>query len=146
MRCIECQKPFVQKNTTGPKRLKFCSPKCTYTNRNNKRSRGRSKICKGCNKEFSDSSRVNNCKLCKKCFEYRTDVYKYGISGETAEQLRSIKNCMICKSTKTLCIDHDHKTGEVRGILCHKCNTGLGSFSENIDFLKDAVIYLQEKL
>ena len=41
-------------------------------------------------------------------------------------------------------IDHDHKTGKVRGILCHHCNTALGSLNENPLILVRAIKYLQE--
>lgn len=44
-----------------------------------------------------------------------------------------------------LSIDHNHKTGEIRGLLCHKCNVGLGHFSESVEFLLKAISYLKEK-
>jgi len=42
------------------------------------------------------------------------------------------------------CLDHDHDTGEARGWLCNKCNSALGWFDDNIDFLKRAVQYLEK--
>lgn len=41
-------------------------------------------------------------------------------------------------------VDHDHKTGVVRGVLCHRCNTGIGSFKDSIDSLKKAIEYLEK--
>ena len=41
-------------------------------------------------------------------------------------------------------IDHDHKTGKVRDILCGLCNKGLGQFSDSIEKLQNAIKYLQE--
>ena len=38
--------------------------------------------------------------------------------------------------------DHDHKTGQKRGILCHKCNTGLGLLKDDINVLCSAIEYL----
>jgi hypothetical protein len=57
--------------------------------------------------------------------------------------------CAICKchySTfkKRLAIDHDHKTGKIRGLLCHHCNSALGNFRDRICILVSAIKYLEE--
>lgn len=53
---------------------------------------------------------------------------KYNLTEREAEDLVKIHNgqCAICKSKYKLCIDHDHKTGLVRGLLCNRCNFRLG--------------------
>ena len=55
-----------------------------------------------------------------------------------------LRTCAICgKQPKGfLVIDHDHKTEEVRGMLCKQCNIGLGAFKDNPMFLFNAVKYL----
>ena len=60
--------------------------------------------------------------------------------------------CAICQQECTvysgkedtiLCIDHDHETGEVRGLLCNACNLGLGYFHDSVKGLQRAIKYLE---
>ena len=71
---------------------------------------------------------------------------KYGISIEEYESLKLKQNnlCAICnkKDTQPLSVDHDHSTGEIRGLLCNRCNQGLGFFKDNIENLRNAERYL----
>jgi hypothetical protein len=50
---------------------------------------------------------------------------KYGLTVEEADAMYA-KGCEVCGSTDRMCIDHNHKTGKVRGALCSRCNTALG--------------------
>lgn len=72
--------------------------------------------------------------------EVREARAKFGINAQ----------CMICMKKPQLykahAIDHCHVTGKVRGILCHKCNTGLGYFNEDVELLKSAISYLNEHI
>lgn len=61
--------------------------------------------------------------------------------------------CAICCKEETrklrgkvmrLCVDHDHKTGKIRALLCHDCNSGLGKFYDSPDLLSKAAIYLMD--
>lgn len=73
---------------------------------------------------------------------------RYGISAAQFEN-QMIKQgglCAVCKdppSSRRLSIDHDEKTGENRGLLCTRCNVGLGYFRDNIAHLKSAITYLE---
>lgn len=72
----------------------------------------------------------------------------YGLSAEEHGALLSSQNgcCAICRSAprnKPLYVDHDHRTGKARGLLCNRCNTGLGAFSDTADGLKKALSYLE---
>jgi len=42
-----------------------------------------------------------------------------------------------------LVIDHEHKTGKIRGLLCSRCNSGIGIFEEKIELLEAAIKYLE---
>ena len=56
--------------------------------------------------------------------------------------------CAICQKHQNefrihFAVDHDHKTGEVRKLLCFPCNSGLGKFNDDLELLKKAVVYLR---
>lgn len=52
--------------------------------------------------------------------------------------------CNICKIVLSKpCIDHDHKTGKIRGVLCPNCNAALGLFKDDPTLLKEAIKYLK---
>jgi hypothetical protein len=60
------------------------------------------------------------------------------------------ERCAICgrhrsEFNKDLCIDHDHRTGEVRGLLCDACNKGIGFLQDNPGVVQAAADYLYEK-
>lgn len=82
-------------------------------------------------------------------------IKKYGISiGVYTKLVKDQKNlCGICGNPETvigrggvprqLSIDHDHRTNEVRGLLCHSCNLALGHFKDKPFLLLRAARYLQ---
>ena len=82
---------------------------------------------------------------------YKINIKRlYGITLETYNLMCEMQSgkCAICKSEprtkrRKLYIDHDHKTGKVRGLLCHHCNLGLGGFRDDPDALRSAISYLQ---
>lgn len=52
--------------------------------------------------------------------------------------------CAICQRKQKLGVDHDHATGAVRGLLCRKCNSGIGFFGDNEEMAMAAVRYLSQ--
>ena len=73
---------------------------------------------------------------------------KYGISPQDYLKMLQSQNgaCAICGDVKTkYVIDHNHKTGKVRGILCHACNVGIGNLKDNSELLKKAAGYIKSK-
>lgn len=81
----------------------------------------------------------------RKLFTRNSRIRKYGISPETYYEMLGNQDhqCGICgakpKKNKALGIDHDHKTGKVRGLLCDKCNLALGHYET---FAEKATRYL----
>ncbi len=79
----------------------------------------------------------------------------HGLDLPSYEQMFTAQNnqCAICGKEETrklkgtvmrLCVDHDHKTGKIRALLCHDCNSGLGKFYDSADLLTKAAIYLMD--
>jgi len=74
---------------------------------------------------------------------------EYGISIEEFDKFYISQNgcCEICKRHQSilkhpLCVDHDHKTGRFRGLLCRPCNSAIGLLQEDIYVINNASIYL----
>ncbi len=98
------------------------------------------------------------CKACSKAEQ--TKWYykrKYGITIEERNLMLASQGhkCKICLSDieffdgvraartgESAVIDHCHGSGEIRGVLCGHCNTGIGALKDNIDSLKRAIEYL----
>ena len=75
----------------------------------------------------------------------------YGLEPEEYNNLlkRQQHKCAICGVDEAdlkmrLHVDHDHKNGHVRGLLCTNCNVGLGNFKDSQEFLLYALLYLQD--
>jgi len=96
--------------------------------------------------------RKPTCRVCRKSLRSKRI---YGISSDEADFLLKKQGggCAICGATesqssrhagKPLHIDHSHKTGEVRGILCEQCNRGLGLFRDDTSLLDNAIKYLNK--
>ena len=60
-----------------------------------------------------------------------------------------VSGCTICGKTiqengKALAVDHDHKTGQIRELLCHSCNVALGEMNDSPELLRKAADYLEK--
>lgn len=76
--------------------------------------------------------------------------HRYGITTEQRDERFEAQGscCAICSTTEPGTkagwhVDHNHTTGDVRGILCHGCNVGLGCFKEDPDAIQRAIDYLE---
>jgi len=77
--------------------------------------------------------------------------YRYGINSEQFDKIFESQGrlCAICGSDKSdsrnFVVDHNHKTGNIRGILCSYCNRGLGIFKDDVDIMTRAILYLKKE-
>lgn len=91
---------------------------------------------------------VTRCKICvrekhlKRAYGLSSEAYKLLLSGQSGK-------CAICGSTTSQSnkrpafhVDHCHKTGKIRGLLCVLCNQGLGNFRDNAENLQKAAKYI----
>lgn len=80
--------------------------------------------------------------------------HKYNLSWDDFRALLEAQEsrCFLCEKEFDLTqpyacrVDHDHETGEVRGILCNPCNIGLGAFRDDQELMGKAIMYLRGDL
>lgn len=116
----------------------------------------RCKRCPSCKKEFPKSEEFfyytrGKCgTYCKPCERLKHKLSKYKLSEREYQQfVRQADGCCeICKefAFSRLVIDHCHQTGAVRGLLCYRCNMGLGFFRDSPGVLENATKYLKRDL
>jgi hypothetical protein len=69
-----------------------------------------------------------------------------GCSNATLKEFLAVagKVCQICGTNRKICVDHDHKTGNLRGVLCNRCNFGIGYFRDDPGLTDQASVYLRK--
>jgi len=155
-RAAEAKKRELRLQADG--NAKFCTKCCTMHPVEAFRSRGGSNshlLHSTCNKCLYEAHRNWVAKNPDRVQEYRnkdswTLAKRCARRGITPEQLvdryeRQEECCAICKDGIELvgsAIDHNHDTGEFRGVLCKQCNRALGMFKDNPVILRNAVEYL----
>ena len=77
--------------------------------------------------------------------KFREILKRYGLTKtQYTEMLNSQKNsCKICNENTNLVVDHCHLTGQVRGLLCNRCNLALGSLRDSVELAIKVVNYLE---
>ena len=115
-----------------------------------------SKHCRGCNevKPHSDWHRkpsapdglASRCKTCKAAVRPADHLRRnYGITEADRDELIASQKgvCCICLAAPAVQVDHCHKTGRVRGVMCFNCNSGLGLLRDDPDAMYRAADYLE---
>lgn len=156
--------PLEQKMCAGCRKAKSFSE----FHKTKNRKYGIQDYCKECRRETQKHRiRTNPEAYTKKQQIYReTERWKalfkqYGITKEEYESLEKLQDekCAICNKKETfavkgelmtegtirrLAVDHCHRTKKVRGLLCTRCNHGLGYFEDDCNVLKKAIAYLEK--
>ena len=104
-----------------------------------------------CKRSDRPSGVQSKCKDCER--EVRKQYYKpheyarrkFKLSEEDYNTLMEHTNCQVCGvHMDKKCIDHDHKTEKIRGVLCNNCNTSLGLLDDNKETLQNLIQYLEQ--
>jgi len=91
--------------------------------------------------QWRDANREHSRHLGRKSRAFK----KYGLSLEEYEKRLGDGRCDICgKPQKKPGLDHCHRTGQLRGVLCHSCNVGIGFFKDDPKLLAAAIAYLKK--
>lgn len=86
------------------------------------------------------------------CGTHNKRFRRFGITPEELDALVRVQNgrCAICgtpdpgaQTSGEWCIDHDHVTGKIRGLLCSRCNTGIGMLRDDPDVIASAFEYVR---
>jgi len=108
--------------------------------------------CKDCGAPVTNPEKTGHyCHRCRKYYE----KYKIRTSDYNRILEKQGHKCAICGTTEKttvktaaadFVVDHCHKTGTIRGLLCVNCNTGIGSLMENTLIFSKALVYLEESI
>ncbi len=135
----------------------------TCLHRSGRQRCGKCRLVKALDAYFADkrrpSGRYTTCKTCAKVPTAVAAAWrrkrKYGLTADAHAAILSAQNalCGVCGNPEyrvrlgkalPLHVDHDHKTGEVRGLLCTDCNLGVGRFKDSPKLLRAAAAYLEK--
>lgn len=116
---------------------KSCKSKQVYINAMENKDRTLKK-----NREWHNSN--------KKILKSRKLKCKYGITLDEYNDILESQDysCAICNTnhkefSRMLAVDHCHTTGNIRGLLCSKCNTAIGLLNDDTDIMSNAILYLE---
>lgn len=154
--CGHCGQPF----TTKLDSKQFCSKRCGELARREREKQDRlarsARQCRGCGTDIT--GRRSDVVWCSQscaarrperaAVRRRATLKQYGLSVEEFEAMLAKQRgrCAICGGTEpkhtNWSVDHDHVTGQVRGILCSACNTGIGQLQDDPDIIRKALDYV----
>jgi endogenous inhibitor of DNA gyrase (YacG/DUF329 family) len=134
-------------NHHGLTKIYFKCKKCSHKDRKKWLSENPNKVKEFRHKAYLKSAKLNSIKSIIR--QKALTINQYNKMFEDQEN-----KCAICNKEETkvrkdgekspLCVDHCHKTGLTRQLLCFKCNAGLGMFFDTAETLENAIKYLRK--
>ena len=133
--CKKCKTKYVRK-WRKENRERIAEQQKLYRMKNRDKIRGQARE-RGSSEEYRELHRRQCLMRC------------YGLTPEQHKQFYINQNgcCAICRESipyDKICVDHSHETERVRGLLCRKCNSGIGLLGDTVEGLRRAVEYLKE--
>lgn len=136
--CKECRRTGRKVDVNAKKMRCSTCGELKDKNENNfhpskKRKFGYRRCCKECHRKYQKNSHLI------RLYNLTIDEYNKMVEEQN-------NKCLICNKVSKLFVDHDHLTGEVRGLLCDSCNRGIGHLQENSFNLLNAINYLNPNI
>jgi predicted nucleic acid-binding Zn ribbon protein len=142
--CVQCGAPLSGKNRDA----RFCSTRCMVDARGDRlraETLAKKPPCEYCGGPLP----LQRQRFCSDlCYVAHRRPETYGLTREQLDELLAQHRvCAVCETDdwgpKGPQVDHDHASGRVRGILCYRCNVGLGFFADDVERLRAAIEYLE---
>lgn len=131
--CGICSQPFERNSLRGTKPRTCFADACQWEAR----------------KRYRDGRKAQDPEKFRAATRRSALLRLYGITPEIYDAMlkEQMGLCAICKHASMdgtrLTVDHDHDTGQVRGLLCRSCNRALGLFRDKVENLAAATTYLK---
>jgi Recombination endonuclease VII len=107
---------------------------------------GHMRVCRTCREQGKQTRGTANARIkgAKNSRDYHFRD-RYGITAVEVDAMIEAQGglCALCKERPAEQVDHDHKTGKVRAILCLLCNAGIGAFKDDPEIIRNAIKYLE---
>jgi len=150
--CIDCKKEY-DKEYVNLNKEKLKNLGLTYRHKTKQNKKEYDKVYRLKNKDYILANKIERKISGKSYNDARKSMlkkkYKLSLKDYNDLCIQQDNKCLICNTDvfvgkgKKLHVDHCHKTGKIRGLLCQNCNTGLGQFKDNINNLENAIKYLK---
>ncbi len=147
--CDQCGESFSPRQYENRRRQRFCSARCQ------KRAKDRRYYARTSGSRNIASAKAWASRNPEKMREYQRRSHlkrKFGMVVEDYDALFARQDgcCAICGTSDTapwdhFSVDHNHESGEVRGLLCRACNTCIGQAEDNPERLRKAIAYLESR-